>query len=66
VVNHQLLARVDALDPITLSTQAFRHGAHDLGLEGILAPSVIGERTVLAIFFGHLPALSKNPRSAGV
>jgi RES domain-containing protein len=29
VVDPQLLARVDALDPISLSTQAFRHGAHD-------------------------------------
>jgi RES domain-containing protein len=29
VVDHQLLAWVDALDPITLSTQAFRHVAHD-------------------------------------
>jgi RES domain-containing protein len=29
VVDHQLLARIDALDPITLSTQAFRHVAHD-------------------------------------
>jgi RES domain-containing protein len=29
VVDHRLLARVDALDPIALSTQAFRHVAHD-------------------------------------
>jgi RES domain-containing protein len=29
VVDSQLLARVDALDPLALSTQAFRHVAHD-------------------------------------
>jgi RES domain-containing protein len=29
VVDHQLVARIDALDPIALSTQAFRHVAHD-------------------------------------
>jgi RES domain-containing protein len=29
VVDHQLLARVDALNPVALSTQAFRHVAHD-------------------------------------
>lgn len=29
MVDPQLLARVDALDPLALSTQAFRHVAHD-------------------------------------
>lgn len=29
MVDHHLLARVDALDPIGLSKQAFRHVAHD-------------------------------------
>lgn len=29
MIDHQFLARVDALDPIALSTQVFRHVAHD-------------------------------------
>jgi RES domain-containing protein len=29
VVDHHLLARVDALDPVAVTTEAFRHVAHD-------------------------------------
>jgi hypothetical protein len=49
VVDHQLLARVDALAPISLSTQAFRHVAHDrhplsgAGARQVERPSTISQ-----------------------